>query len=226
MSPSESHDDEQLREKFTEYRTLYSTDPDDHIWGAVAEAFDMVGDGPRTFSALERAKALNPEWGKHRLQLAKACIRAKDWNKALIELEACADLDASGLDSTFFAENYLYYLGYAMFGATRYKEAAEAWRGADHVISYWRNPEPLKDFHLHRGWAHHLDRNFLDAMEAYRRALVAPGPGDCSEDDDMDTDQVERSQEEMNPRIEPYLHTAQAAGPLELDELEAVPYTS
>lgn len=215
-----------LMAKFKEYKQLYSTDPDDRIWAAVAEAYDLAGDGRRTIAALERAMKLNPDWGKHRLHLAKAYLRAKEWMKAMRELEACADLDGSGCRNEYFSENFLYYLGYALFGAGRFKEAAEAWRGADGVISYWGQPEPLKDFHLHRGWAHHLERDFLDAMEAYRRGLVAPGPGDCALDDDMDCDQVEASQDKMNPRIEFYREKASAGEVPDPATLEATPYTS
>ncbi|MAG56297.1 MAG: hypothetical protein CMJ83_08410 [Planctomycetes bacterium] len=219
-------DDEVLLAKHQEYTRLYSTDPDDRIWGAVAEAFDLVGDGRRTMAALERAVSINPDWGRHRLDLAKAYLRSNQWVRAASELDKCADLDASGCRANFFAECYLYYLGYALYGAQRFKEAAEAWRGADHVISYWGTTEPLKDFHTHRGWAYHLEGHYLDAIESYRRGLVAPGPGDCALDDDMDTDAVERAQDEMNPTIERYHDLAKAGEPLEASRLQATPYTS
>lgn len=217
--------DQILLGKSREYAKLYPEEPEDRIWAAVAEAFDLVGDGARTIEALRRARHINPDWGRHRLMLAKAHLRGRQWEEAVAELEACADLDASGCDQTFFAENVLYYLGYALFGLGRYKEAAEAWRAADLSISFWRSPEPLKDFHLHRGWAHHLEHALLDALEAYRRGMVAPGPGDCSEDDAMDTDQVEQAQA-MNERIEGYYQMAKAGELPDAASLEAVPYTS
>jgi tetratricopeptide (TPR) repeat protein len=218
--------DQELVRKFQEYSRLFAGKPADQIWAAVAEAFDLAGDGARTIRALEKACLQNPDWAKHHLQLAKAFLRARDWSRALRELEICADLDESGLRSEVFSENILYYLGYALFGDRRYKEAAEAWRGALNVIQFWANPEPLKDFHLHRGWAHHLERDFLDAIEAYRRGLVAPGPGDTSPDDEMDPDQVEGCQESKNPVIERYFELARAGEVLDPRQLEAVPYTS
>jgi tetratricopeptide (TPR) repeat protein len=223
VSPTQ---DELLQQKYEEYKRLYSTDPEDRIWSAVAEAFNMAGDGRRSVAALERAIALNADWGRHHLDLAKTYLQAKQWMKAARSLDRCADLDASGCRNEFFAESYLYYLGYALFGAKRFKEAAEAWRGADHVIRYWGTPEPLKDFHLHRGWAHHLEGDFLDAIEAYRRGLIAPGPGDCALDDDMDTDLVEDAQGRMNPALEEAFALAKAAQPLDASHLEATPYTS
>jgi tetratricopeptide (TPR) repeat protein len=220
-SPAE---DKLLQAKYEEYRSMWSTDPSDRIWAAVAEAFDLTGDGQRTIAAREKAASLNPEWGRHQLELAKAFIRARQWTKALKALDTCADLDGSGCDSSFYAENVLYYLGYTLFAMARYKEAAEAWRGADNVIQFWRSPEPLKEFHLHRGWAHHLEKDLLSAIEAYRRAMVAPGPGDTSLDDEMDTDQVERAQA-MNTRVEFYMEKARAGVFPDADTLDAVPYT-
>ena len=214
-----------LMAKLREYSALCPTDPEDRVWAAVAEAFDLAGDGPRTIKSLQMACELNPDWGRHHLMLAKAYLRNHDWMKAIQSLEACADLDGSGCDSTFFAENILYYMGYALFGQRLYKEAAEAWRGADNFIEYWRNPEPLKDFHMHRGWAYHLEKDFLDALEAYKRGLIAPGPGDTAEDDDMDPDQVERAQQ-MNERIEAYYEMAKMGEVPEPSSLEPVPYTS
>lgn len=219
-------DDHVLLAKFAEYQRMYSTDPEDRIWAAVAEAFSMAGDGRHTIAALERARALNPEWGKHYLDLAKARLRAHQWMAAAEELERCAELDASGCREDFYAESFLYYLGYALFGAERYKEAAEAWRAADHVVQFWGNPEPLKDFHLHRGWAYHLEGDYLDAIDCYRRALIAPGPGDTSMDDEMDPDQVEKCQDDMNENIERYHDMAAGGVPLEREGLTATPYTS
>jgi len=217
--------DDQLRAKFQEYQRLYSTDPDDRIWSAVAEAFSIVGDRARTIGACEQAVLINPEWGRHHLDLAKSYLRAKEWVLATNALQRCAELDASGCRSEHFSESFLYYLGYALFGAGRYKEAAEAWRGGDHVINYWGAPEPLKDFHQHRGWAYHLEGHFLDAIECYRRALVAPGPGDTALDDDMEPEAVEECQETMNPGIESFHDMAQTGERIDIDHLEATPYT-
>ena len=55
--------------------------------------------------------------------------------------------------------------------------------------------------------------------------MVAPGPGDTSEDDDMDFDQVEKCQDLMNGRIEVYYKMAKAGEMLEVETLDAVPYT-
>ena len=224
-STTEPPDDRVLLEKFSEYREMCPSDPEDRIWAAVSEAFDMVGDGARTVASLELATAINPEWGRHRLQLAKAHIRKKEWMRAVSDLDRCADLDASGCDSTFFAENPLYYVGYALWGQGLYKEAAEAWRGAANVVRYWRNLEPLKDFHLHRGWAYHLERDFLDALECYRRAMVAPGPGDTSEDDVMDFEQVEKAQNQ-NRRIQVFHDMAKKGEVPDASSLDAVAYTN
>lgn len=215
-----------LQAKFQEYQRMYSTDPEDRIWAAVAEAFNLAGDGPNTIAALEHAVELHHEWGRHHLDLAKAHLRAGHWMEAAKELEVCAELDASGCREEFYAENFLYYLGYALFGAQKFKEAAEAWRAADHVVNYWGSPEPLKDFHMHRGWAYHLDGDFLDAIECYRRGLIAPGPGDTAMDDDMDPEQVERAQEDMNDTIERYHDMAAAGEPLDVNDLRATAYTA
>ena len=216
--------DAQLVAKFREYRALADDEHEDRIWSAVAEAFDMAGDGTRTIAALERARDLNPDWGRHHMLLAKAYLRAHRPDDAIQELQICDELESSGLDPSHFSENIFYYLGYALFAGGRYKEAAEAWRAADDGVEFWRNAEPLKDFHLHRGWAHHLEHDYLGAIEAYRRGMVAPGPGDCSEDDEMNPDLVELAQG-MNDRIELYFETARAAQPLDPTPPQATPYT-
>lgn len=226
MIDAAAQNDPKLVEKFQEIRALYPDGPEDRVWSAVAEAFDLAGDGPRMLAALERCTALNPEWGAHHLAMAKARLRAHQWMHSLKALERASELDGSGLRREVFSENVLYYLGYALFGAGRYKEAAEAWRGADRDIQYWRSADPLKDFHLHRGWAHHLERELLDALEAYRRGLVAPGPGDCALDDDMDTDDVEAAQERMNPTIQAYLDMAASGNIPDAADLDATPYTA
>ncbi|MSR75288.1 MAG: hypothetical protein EXS14_07455 [Planctomycetes bacterium] len=216
--------DEKAYVKFAEYRALYPSEHEDRIWAAVAEYFAMKGDGPRTLLTWEKARTLNAEWGPHRLGFAKALIRAHKWMEAVHELEACAELDSSGLKPECFDENDLYFLGYALFGAKRFKEASEAWRAAGNSIRYWADAQPLKHFHMHRGWACHLEHDFLDAIDAYKRALVAPGPGDTAEDDDMDTADVDACQERMNPTIERYFALAQAGELLDSDELSAMPF--
>ena len=221
--PSDAGD---LRQKFLEFRELLPKESEDRIWATVAQAFDEAGRGPATVAAWEHAIRVNPEWGAHHLGLAKAYLRGHRWEEALLALETCAELDSSGLRNELFSENIVYYLGYALFGAGRYKEAAEAWRGADATILYWGSPEPLKEFHLHRGWAHHLDGDFLDAIEAYRRGLVSPGPGDCSLDDEMNPDDVEAAQDRFNPTLEKFHDHARAGEDLAGKRLEAVPYTS
>jgi tetratricopeptide (TPR) repeat protein len=216
--------DDVLKDKFADYQERFPDERDDRIWAAVAEAFALTGDGPRTLLAWERARTLNPEWSPHRLGYAKALIRAHQWMKAVHELQTCSELEDEGLDPERFENSDLYYLGYALFGAGRFKEASDAWRAAGNRIKFWGNPDPLKHYHLHRGWALHLERQFPDAIEAYMRALVAPGPGDCAPEDDMDADAVEASQDEFNPGIERFLILAQEGELLDPAELKALPY--
>jgi tetratricopeptide (TPR) repeat protein len=215
-----------VKQKFAEFKNRYPTEPEDRIWASVAEAFDLAGRGPETIVSWENAIRCNPEWGKYHLSLAKAYLRGRQWLDALASIEACADLDSTGLRDEVFSENLIYYLGYALFGAGRFKEAAEAWKGADNAIQFWGAPEPLKDFHLHRGLAHHLEGDFLDAIEAYRRGLVSPGPGDCALDDDMNPDDVEAAQDRFNPRLEEYHDRARAGHGIDPSSVEATPYTS
>src|SRR5262245_42675125 len=151
--------DDRMKERFQRYRTLFPDEHEDRCWGAVGDSFNEEGDGPRTIAAYKQAIAINPEWGRWHLSLAKASIRARRFPEAIVNLERCAELESSGCESQAFSENVLYYLGYALFGAERYKEAAEAWRGAETSIKTWGHPEPLKDFHTHRGWAYHLEGN-------------------------------------------------------------------
>ncbi len=218
--------DPKLREQFQRYREMFPHEYEDRCWVAVAEYFDLQNDEKRTISAFKQAILLNPEWGKWHLDLAKAYMRAKKLPEAIHHLERCAELSSSGCQNAYFAENVLYYLGYALFMLKRYKEAAEAWRGAETTITSWRHPEPLKDFHLHRGWAYHLERQLLDALEAYRRGMVAPGPGDCSEDDPMDPDEVESVQDAMNDNIMKFHQMAKEGEIPDADTLKATPYTS
>ncbi|HMS17501.1 MAG TPA: hypothetical protein PKA37_11720 [Planctomycetota bacterium] len=219
-------DAKMVKKRFAELKLRNPDEPEDRVWAAVAESFDLAGRGPETLVSWENAIRCQPEWGKYHLFLAKAHLRARNWRGALAAIEACADLNSSGLREEVFSENLMYYLGYALFLAGRYKEAAEAWKGADNVIQYWGAPEPLKDFHLHRGWAHHLEGDFLDAIEAYRRGLVSPGPGDCAMEDDMNPDDVEAAQDRFNPRLEEFHDRARAGHDIDAASLEATPYTS
>ncbi len=217
--------DEKLLAKFAEYRSQFPSEHEDYVWAAVAEYFStVVSDGARALAAWHKACTLNKEWSPHHLGHAKALIQAHKWMQAVAELDACAELECVGLEPERFEQNDLYLLGYALFGACRFKEAAEAWRAAGNRIRYWGDAEPLKQFHLHRGWAHHLERNFLEAIDAYKRALVAPGPGDTDFDDAMDADEVEVCQERLNPTIERYYELASAGELLEAGELKAMPY--
>jgi tetratricopeptide (TPR) repeat protein len=217
--------DEKIRERFQRYRDLFPEEHQDRCWAAVGDSFNEEGDGPRTISAYKQAIAVNPEWGHWHLDLAKAYLRAKRYHEAIRHLERVAELGSSGCQNQGFSENVLYYLGYALFGVRRFKEAAEAWRGAETTIKRWQHPEPLKDFHLHRGWAYHLEGNLLDALESYRRGMVAPGPGDGSADEPMDEDEVEAAQK-MNDAIMEFHNKAKQGIPLDAEALEATPYTS
>jgi tetratricopeptide (TPR) repeat protein len=216
--------DAPMRERFQRYRGLFPEELEDRCWAAVGDSFDEDGDGPRTIAAYKQAIAVNPEWGRWHLSLAKAYLRARRFPEAIVHLQSCAELESSGCDGQAFSENVLYYLGYALFAAARYKEAAEAWRGAETSIKKWGHPEPLKDFHLHRGWAYHLEGNLLDAIESYRRGMVAPGPGDGSVDDSMDEDEVEAAQN-MNDAIMTYHDLAKGGISLDPKALAPVPYT-
>jgi tetratricopeptide (TPR) repeat protein len=217
--------DDRMRERFQRYRDLFPEEHQDRCWAAVGDSFNEEDDGPRTIGAYKQAIAVNPEWGRWHLDLAKAYLRAKRFPEAIVHLERCAELGSSGCQNQTFHENVLYYLGYALFGVSRFKEAAEAWRGAETTIKSWRHPEPLKDFHLHRGWAYHQEGNLLDALEAYRRAMVAPGPGDGAADEPMDEDEVEAAQK-MNDTIMEFYNQAKKGIPLELQSLAATPYTN
>jgi tetratricopeptide (TPR) repeat protein len=216
--------DRELANQFTRFQGMFPELPLDRVWAATAEYFDERGDGSHTLAAWKSASAANPEWGRWHLELAKTLIRLKQFDQAFVHLSRCVDLDASGCDTGYFATNPLYYLGYALFNLGRRKEASEAWRGAETTVMRWRDPEPLKDFHFHRGFAFHVEKNILDAMESYRRALVAPGPGDGSDDDTMDPDAVEAAQA-MNDRIEPWYLMARRGEIPEEGAITAIPYT-
>lgn len=218
--------DDRMRERFQRYRSLFPDEQEDRCWGAVGDSFNEEGDGPRTIAAYKQAIAFNSEWGRWHLALAKACLRAKRFPEAILHLERCAELESSGCESQTFSENVLYYLGYALFGVRRFKEAAEAWRGAETSIKTWGHPEPLKDFHLHRGWAYHLEGNLLDAIEAYRRGVVAPGPGDGSVEDSMDEEEVEAAQKRMNDAIMEFHDLAKQGIRPDRETISATPYTS
>lgn len=217
--------DDRMRERFQRYRDLFPEEHQDRCWAAVGDSFNEDGDGPRTISAYKQAIAVNPEWGRWHLDLAKAYLRAKRFPEAIVHIERCAELGSSGCQNQNFHENVLYYLGYALFGVRRFKEAAEAWRGAETTIKSWRHPEPLKEFHLHRGWAYHQEGNLLDALEAYRRGMVAPGPGDGSADEPMDPEEVEAAQK-MNDTIMEFYTQAKKGIPLEPTSISATAYTN
>lgn len=216
---------EKLAAKFREYRKEFPKDHDDRIWAAVGEYFASIGEGPETLAARKNACTANNEWSPHHLSYAKALIQAHQWMKAVGELEACGELECEGLKPEQYEESDLYYLGYALFGAKRFKEASEAWRAASNRVRYWGEATPLKLFHQHRGWAHHLERDFLDAIDAYKRALIAPGPGDTEEDDAMDADAVEAAQDQLNPAIERDLELAHGGELLDPDLPPPMPFS-
>ena len=110
-----------------------------------------------------------------RFLLARTLIEDGQYREGGKELEIVSDIDSVALASPTWANNNLYYIAYALFKTGRYKEAAEAFLGAQHLINIWADALTLKHFHLHQGFAWHLESNFQEAGQCYRRALIAPG---------------------------------------------------
>jgi len=212
-----------IRRKHGELREAFPDDPESTVYTAVADYFELTGDLERAIAALERAaKLAPPEDARTRFILARTLLKAGRYRDGGRELEICSEIDSVELAGRAYYDNNLYYLGYALFNVGRYKEAAEALRGAQNLVNIWVDPLVLKRFHLHQGWAWHLEGDFLDAAECYKRALIAPGPGDSCVEDVMNEDVVEAAQR-FNQVIEPFLDEARMGHPLDPEDLEATP---
>ena len=96
--------DEKMRDRFQSYRDLFPEEHQDRCWAAVGDSFNEEGDGPRTIGAYKQAIAVNPEWGRWHLDLAKAYLRAKRFPEAIVHLERCAELGSSGCQNQSFHE--------------------------------------------------------------------------------------------------------------------------
>ncbi len=213
--------DAKIREKLAELRESYEDDSDCDLMTRVALYFYMAHDTKRTLTCLNAAVAYDPEDVRARFLLARTLLKEGRYKDGGKELEIVSDIDSVALASPTWANNNLYYIGYALFKTGRFKEAAEALKGAQHLINIWGNPLTLKKFHLHQGFAWHLENNLNEAAACYRRALIAPGPGDSCDEDIMDEAEVEAAQD-FNEEIEPFLIMTQNNERIELNELPEV----
>ncbi|MCB9833463.1 MAG: hypothetical protein H6807_13420 [Planctomycetes bacterium] len=213
--------DPRIQEKLAELREEEAGEREADLLVDVAMYFDMIGDSPRTIAALEAAVAAAADDTRPRFLLARCLIKAGRWRDGGKELEIVSDMDSVEVASPRWQSNNLYYIAYALFNTGRYKEAAEAFRAADVLVSIWGDPLVLKRFHLHQGFAWHLEGQFGEAAESYRRAMVAPGPGDSCDEDVMDEDEVEDAQD-FNDEVEPYMEMARRREPLAIEDLPGV----
>ncbi|MCA9321492.1 MAG: hypothetical protein KDB53_12185 [Planctomycetes bacterium] len=214
--------DAQIREKLAELEEDYPEDDAASLYAAVAEYFDLAGDLERALAAQRQAAVLEPDSATQLFLHARALLKLGRWRDGGKILETCSDIDSVALAGRHWANNNLYYIAYALFNVGRYKEAAEGFRGAQNLINIWTDPLVLKRFHLHQGWSWHLDGNYLEASECYKRALIAPGPGDSCDEDDMDPDVVEDAQD-FNDQIEPFLERSLRLEGLKPEGLIALP---
>jgi tetratricopeptide (TPR) repeat protein len=214
--------DKLARELYEELRGDLAAEIDRRVYDHMTEHFVAEGDFDRALATAQRVAELDPESAAARFRLAKLLLRAERWREGGRELEASAELDSVALADRHWAGNNLYFIAYALFNTGQYKEAAEAFRGAQNLIDTWTDPTVLKYFHWHQGMALHLEGQYLDAAEAYRRAMVAPGPGDSCPEDEMDEDEVESAQD-MNDDIEPFMEMAQKGESLDPKKLVVRP---
>lgn len=218
--PAKEANDPLIQEKLAELRDAYEHDTDAGLYNAVAEYFDLEGDQKRAILAAKEATSLEPDSASHHFALARHLLKAGRYRDGGQELEICSEIDSVLMAGRTYSENNLYYLGYALYNVERYKEAAEAFRGAQNLINIWQDPMVLKRFHQHQGFAWHREGAYLDAAECYRRAMVAPGPGDSCDEDIMDEDVVEEAQD-YNDTVEPFFELAQQGLPLPTEGLNA-----
>ncbi len=213
--------DPKIQGKLRELREEEAGDDEADLLVDVAMYFDMTGDSPRTIAALEAAVERAPDDVRPRFLLARCLIKARRWREGGKQLEIVSDMDAVELANPRWQSNNLYYIAYALFHIGRYKEAAEAFRAADVLVSIWGDPLVLKRFHMHQGFCWHLEGQFGEAAESYRRAMVAPGPGDSCDEDVMDEDEVEGAQD-FNDEVEPFMEMARGREKLQLEDLPEV----
>ena len=214
--------DAQIAAKYADLEETWEDDSEAARFAAVSEYFDMSGDLRRATVCMEKASRLESDSARYHFRLARLHIKAQRYREGGRELEVSSEIDSVELAGRRHTENNLYYIGYALFHVGRYLEAAEALRGADGLVDTWSDPLVLKRFHLHQGFSWHLEGRYLDAAESYRRALVAPGPGDSCDEDWMDPDVVEAAQD-FNDDIEPYLEMAKKGMTLDAETLDVVP---
>ncbi|MFT7616542.1 MAG: tetratricopeptide (TPR) repeat protein [Planctomycetota bacterium] len=213
--------DAKIQQKLAELTEDYEDDSQCDLLTRVALFFYMANDTKRTIASLKAAVASDPEDVRARFLLARTFMKEGRYRDGGKELEIVSDIDSVALGSPTWANNNLYYIGYALFQTDRYKEAAEAFLGAQHLINIWGDAMTLKRFHLHQGFSWHLEGQYNEAAECYRRALIAPGPGDSCDEDVMDEQEVEASQG-FNDEIEPYLIMAQKNQPVDREDLPEV----
>ncbi len=149
-------DDAQIQEKLSELREDYESDSYADLMTRVALFFYMEDDDDRTIACLRSAVDRDPDDVRARFLLARTLMKSGDYRSGGRELEHASDLDSVQLASPNWANNNLYYIGYALFKTGRFKEAAEAFRGAQNLINIWGDAIVLKRFHLHQGFAWHL----------------------------------------------------------------------
>lgn len=214
--------DPKIRAKVAELSEEFESASESQLFAGAADFFDQTGDLERAIRAMQESVRLDPDSARHHFVLARLLLKAGRFRDGGKELEICSELDSVELAGRAYHDNNLYYLGYALFNVGRYKEAAEAFRGAQSLVNIWTDPLVLKRFHLHQGFAWHLEGNFLEAAECYIRGLIAPGPGDSCDEDSMDEDVVEKAQD-FNDEIEPFLEMAQACVPLDRGNLDVQP---
>jgi tetratricopeptide (TPR) repeat protein len=217
-----SDNDEQIQGQLGRF---LSERDDNSISAALRDAgefFEMEGDLPRALSCLSASLDLEPNSALASFLRARCLLRQGHYRKGGKELEACSEMDSLTLASRSWHDNNLYYIGYALFNVGQYKEAAEAFRGAQNLINIWFDPLVLKKFHFHQGQAWHAMGDYLAAGECYLRGLIAPGPGDSCDEDLMEEAVVESAQD-FNDTIEPFYKQAQACNPIDESEMSATP---
>ncbi|MEZ6196293.1 MAG: tetratricopeptide repeat protein [Planctomycetota bacterium] len=220
--PIDPNKDAKSRALYEKIRGELSPVIDRGVYEEMVERFDDAGDVPRAVAAARKVVEMAPDSVDAHFRLATLLLKNEQWRDGGRELEVCADLDTVELASRHWSRNGLYYIAYALFNIGSFKEASEAFRGAQNLIDTWGDPYILKRFHWHQGMSLHLQGLYLDAAEAYRRAMVAPGPGDSCAEDEMDEDIVETAQD-MNDEIEPYMELAQQGKSIDPQELVVRP---
>ena len=107
--------DIRIREKYTDLASDYEDTPAPTLYVAVAEFFDLEGDGSRSLACYEKAASLAQDDARTRFLYARALIKAGKYREGGKELEECSDIDSVELASRIYYENNLYYISYALF---------------------------------------------------------------------------------------------------------------